>query len=104
MIVERSVMRREVEAANAHDGLPAPRPGPRGPWSTIYVRTSADRVEEVRALLAPTANPANPSQVSLSRPSDALRARVHAQSALTGLVLGLGAISMLVGGWASRTS
>lgn len=66
--------------------------------STIYVRSVTERVESVRAVLAATANPAAPSDVNLSRPSDALVARALAQSTLSGLVLGLGAISLLVGG------
>jgi putative ABC transport system permease protein len=66
--------------------------------STVYVRAETDYVEVVRSLLAATANPAAPNEVNLSRPSDALVARALAQSALSGLVLGLGAISLLVGG------
>jgi putative ABC transport system permease protein len=65
--------------------------------STIYVRTDTDQVTDVRPLLAPTTNPAEPSGVSVSRPSDALVARAKAQSALNSLFLGLGAISLLVG-------
>jgi putative ABC transport system permease protein len=65
--------------------------------TTIYVRTETDQVTDVRPLLAPTTNPAEPSGVSVSRPSDALVARAKAQSALNSLFLGLGAISLLVG-------
>jgi putative ABC transport system permease protein len=65
--------------------------------TTIYVRTDTDEVEPVRPLLAPTANPTEPSAVTVSRPSDALVARAKAQSALNSLFLGLGAISLLVG-------
>jgi putative ABC transport system permease protein len=65
--------------------------------STIYVRAATDQVRAVHAVLAATANPENPSQVTVSRPSDALVARAKAKSALNGLLLGLGAVSLLVG-------
>ena len=65
--------------------------------TTIYVRTETDHVEAVHAVLASTANPADPSGVAVSRPSDALVARAKAQSALNSLFLGLGAVSLLVG-------
>jgi putative ABC transport system permease protein len=66
--------------------------------STIRVRTDEDRVEAVRDVLAPTANPINPSEVSVTRPSDALEARAQADEALTALLLGLGGVALLVGG------
>jgi len=64
----------------------------------IYVRVQTDQVTAVDALLAPTANPQNPDQVAVSRPSDALAARLAVQSSSTTLILGLGAIALLVGG------
>jgi putative ABC transport system permease protein len=51
----------------------------------------------VHALLAATANPEAPKQVSVSQPSDALVARAEARSALNSLFLGLGAVALLVG-------
>jgi putative ABC transport system permease protein len=66
--------------------------------STIRVRTDEDRVEAVRDVLAPTANPINPSEVDVTRPSDALEARAQADEALTALLLGLGGVALLVGG------
>ena len=65
--------------------------------TTIYVRTDTEQVAVVHALLARTANPENPHEVAVSRPSDALLARAQAESALNSLFLGLGAISLLVG-------
>ena len=50
------------------------------------------------ALLPSAVNPRNPEEVQVSRPSDALAARAAADSALTGLFLGLGAVALLVGG------
>ena len=65
--------------------------------STIYVRAQVDQVGAVQALLAKAANPEDPSQVSVSQPSEALTARAATQSALNGLFLGLGAVALLVG-------
>lgn len=65
--------------------------------STVYVRSATDQVPAVQSVLAATANPENPGQVTVSRPSDALVARAKAQSAFNGLFLGLGAVALLVG-------
>lgn len=69
-----------------------------GDITTLYVRTEPDAVETVRNLLAPTANPELPNEVDVSRPSDALAAEAAADVAFTGLLLGLGAVALLVGG------
>ncbi len=65
--------------------------------STIYLRAQNDRVAVVDGLLAATANPEDPNQVSVSQPSSALVAQADAKSALNGLFLGLGAVALLVG-------
>src|SRR5262249_36968220 len=65
--------------------------------STIYLRAQTSQVTAVQAPLAATANPENPSQVSVSQPSAALVAQAEAKSALNGLFLGLGAVALLVG-------
>jgi putative ABC transport system permease protein len=65
--------------------------------SEIYLRAATDQVDAVHDMLAATANPEHPAQVSLSQPSDALVARAQAKRALNGLFLGLGAVSLLVG-------
>jgi putative ABC transport system permease protein len=65
--------------------------------STIYLRAQTDQVNAVDSLLAATANPENPSGVSVSQPSNALVAQADAKSALNGLFLGLGAVALLVG-------
>jgi putative ABC transport system permease protein len=65
--------------------------------STIYLRAATSQVTAVQPLLAPTANPENPSQVAVSQPSAALTAQAEAKSALNGLFLGLGAVALLVG-------
>jgi putative ABC transport system permease protein len=69
-----------------------------GDITTLYVRTDPDRVEAVRGLLARAANPARPNEVDVSRPSDALAAQAAAETTFTGLLLGLGAVALLVGG------
>lgn len=66
--------------------------------STVYTRTDDDAVLDVAAVLAATANPAAPNEVRVSRPSDALAARQATDDAFTGLLLGLGAVALLVGG------
>jgi putative ABC transport system permease protein len=65
--------------------------------STIYIRTVTSQTAAVQAVLAATANPESPDEVSVSQPSDALTARAAAQGALNSLFLGLGAVSLLVG-------
>ena len=69
-----------------------------GDITTLYVRTEPDAVESVRDLLARTASPEHPNEVDVSRPSDALAAEAAADLAFTGLLLGLGAVALLVGG------
>lgn len=79
------------EAARTHlrfDGHP----------TTLYCRSVEARVEAVRAVLAPTVNPERPNEVKVSRPSDALAAQRATDRALSGLLVGLGAVSLLVGG------
>jgi len=66
--------------------------------STIWVRADERQAGEVRAVLAATANPESPDEVDVTRPSDALEARAQADTALTALMLGLGAVALLVGG------
>ena len=66
--------------------------------TTIYTRTDPNQVAAVRDLLARTANPAQPNEVNVSRPSDALAARAAVNVTFTGLLLGVGAVALLVGG------
>jgi putative ABC transport system permease protein len=77
-----------AESSLGFDGYP----------TRIYVRAANDQVVAVDKLLAATANPEAPEQVAVSRPSDALAARIAVVSSSTTLVLGLGAIALLVGG------
>jgi len=66
--------------------------------SRIYVRTITSQTARTSALLGRTAWPDHPEQVQVSRPSDALTARIAVQDAQTTLFLGLGAIAILAGG------
>jgi putative ABC transport system permease protein len=65
--------------------------------SRVYVRSDIDRVNVVADLLGPSADPAAPDEVAVSRPSDALTVRAAAAGTLNGLFLGLGAVALLVG-------
>ncbi|MEO3855024.1 ABC transporter permease [Acrocarpospora sp. B8E8] len=66
--------------------------------TTIYTRSEEAAVTDVREVLPRTANPEHPEEVEVSRPSDALSARAAADSAFTNLLLGIGAVALLVGG------
>jgi putative ABC transport system permease protein len=65
--------------------------------NTVYVRAQDSQVAAVQSVLAATANPQAPNEVNVSQPSATLTARAEAQSALSGLFLGLGAVALLVG-------
>ena len=69
-----------------------------GSPTTVYTRSDERSVEAVREVLAATANPSNPEEVRVSRPSDALAARAATDSTFTALFVGLGAVALLVGG------
>lgn len=66
--------------------------------SVIYLRTTPEQIDAVRAVLPSTGDPQSPDEVSVSRPSDVLEAQAAADSAFTALFLGLGAVALLVGG------
>ncbi|MFC9243924.1 ABC transporter permease [Streptomyces sp. NPDC057136] len=66
--------------------------------TTIFERSTDASVEDVQAILARTISPGNASGVKVSRPSDALAAKAATDEGLTTLMLGLGAVALLVGG------
>jgi putative ABC transport system permease protein len=72
--------------------------GYEGHPTRIYVRAQTQRTAEVADLLTRAANPVNPEEVAVSRPSEALTARLAVTSGATTLLLGLGAVALLVGG------
>lgn len=71
-----------------HDNVP----------TSILVRANPDFIDDVTTVLSATANPQNPEEVQVARPSDALEAKEAADDAFTALFLGLGAVALLVGG------
>jgi putative ABC transport system permease protein len=66
--------------------------------TTVYTRSVESQVVAVSGVLAATANPRAPGEVTVSRASDTLTAKQAADAALNGLLLGLGAVALLVGG------
>jgi putative ABC transport system permease protein len=66
--------------------------------SRVLVRVDPTKVDQVLTVLAATANPAFPEEVLVDKPSDALEAQEAADDAFTALLLGLGAVSLIVGG------
>jgi putative ABC transport system permease protein len=77
-----------AEAFLDHENMP----------SRVLVRVDPRKVDQVMTVLAATANPQFPEEVTVDKPSDALEAQEAADDALTTLLLGLGAVSLLVGG------
>lgn len=69
-----------------------------GQATEIYLRANPNEVAPVQGVLAATANPIEPDAVVVSRPSDVLAARADTKGAFSSLVLGLGAVTLLVGG------
>jgi putative ABC transport system permease protein len=67
--------------------------------SEVYVRTvnTQAATSSVYGLLGAQASPENPSQVSVSQPSDTLTAQAEVAGAYDRLFLGLGAVALLVG-------
>ncbi|MER5771713.1 ABC transporter permease [Streptomyces sp. NPDC001985] len=67
--------------------------------TTVFERSTDASVEEVRAVLARTVDPGGGGAgIKVSRPSDALAAKAATDEGLTALMLGLGAVALLVGG------
>jgi putative ABC transport system permease protein len=66
--------------------------------SRILARVSPAKVDQVMTVLAATANPQFPEEVLVDKPTDALEAQEAADRTLTALLLGLGAVSLIVGG------
>jgi len=97
-ILTPAVLAQEIDSA-VLIGFPAAERylGFDGHPTEIYVRTVTTQTDAVHGVLAQTADPEAPNEVSVSQPSAALSARAEAQGALNGLFLGLGAVSLLVG-------
>ena len=66
--------------------------------STLYIRAQPSAIDAVSAILPATVAPESPEQVQVSQPSDALEARAAVDKSLAALLVGLGAVALLVGG------
>ena len=88
--LDRTVMIGQDAAVEFYDGTENP--------SIVYTRVEPGTIDQTRDLLPGTADPENPEEVTVSRPSDILEAQAAADSAFTELFLGLGAVALLVGG------
>jgi putative ABC transport system permease protein len=88
--LDRSVIMGIEAAATFYDADDTP--------SLIYTRVDDEAIDETRDIIPATADPENPEEVTVSRPSDALEAEAAADDTLTTLFLGLGAVALLVGG------
>ncbi|MFG2003549.1 ABC transporter permease [Spirillospora sp. NPDC048911] len=66
--------------------------------TAVYERSADSAVARVRELLPRTINAENPQDVRVTDPSSALQAKAAAAGAFTDLLLGLGAVALLVGG------
>ncbi|KAA2262569.1 ABC transporter permease [Solihabitans fulvus] len=88
--VERSVLVgwETARAKLGFDGHP----------TVVFIRSQEAAIENVRSVLAATIFPANPAEIQVSRPSDALAAKRISQSTFSGLFLGLAGVALLVGG------
>ncbi|MDQ6523256.1 ABC transporter permease [Nocardioides sp. LHD-245] len=69
-----------------------------GTTTGLYLRSIESQVHAVSDVIPQTASPQQPGQVAVSRPSDALAAKVTADNALNRLLVALAAIGLLVGG------
>jgi putative ABC transport system permease protein len=97
-VLQPAVLAPEIDSA-VLIGFPAAEKylGFDGHPSQVYLRAATDQVNAVHDVLAATANPEHPNQVTVAQPSDALVAQADAKGALNSLFLGLGAVSLLVG-------
>lgn len=66
--------------------------------TVLYLRADEPAIDDVRAVLPQTVHPEQPSQVRVSRPSDALTAKRLTENTFSALVLGLAGVALLVGG------
>ncbi|MYV46087.1 ABC transporter permease [Streptomyces sp. SID2888] len=64
----------------------------------VYLRADEDALDDVRAVVPATVSPQRPSDVTVSRPSDALAAKRMTDVAFSSLFLGLAGVALIVGG------
>ena len=64
----------------------------------IYVRTIPERLDAVRDVIPSTASPGAPSEVAVTRPSDALEFEELITESFRNLLIGVGGVALLVAG------
>ncbi|WP_343241809.1 MULTISPECIES: ABC transporter permease [unclassified Streptomyces] len=64
----------------------------------LFIQAQEAAIEDVHAVLPATIDPLSPSQVLVSRPSDALAAKRSTEATFSGLFIGLAGVALLVGG------
>lgn len=64
----------------------------------IYVRTVPDQLDAVRDVIPATASPDAPSEVAVTRPSDALQFEQLITESFRNLLIGVGGVALLVAG------
>lgn len=64
----------------------------------LFLQADEEAVEDVHAVLPATISPQSPSEVQVSRPSDALAAKRSTEATFSGLFIGLAGVALLVGG------
>jgi putative ABC transport system permease protein len=64
----------------------------------LFLRADEEAIEDVHAVLPATVSPQSPSQVLVSRPSDALAAKRSTEATFSGMFVGLAGLALLVGG------
>ncbi|MFG2195857.1 ABC transporter permease [Streptomyces sp. NPDC048639] len=64
----------------------------------LFLRADESAIEDVHAVLPATISPRSPSEVRVSRPSDALAAKRSTEATFSGLFIGLAGVALLVGG------
>lgn len=69
-----------------------------GTTTSLYVRADESQISAVSGVIPASASPEHPEHVSVLRPSDALAAKLAADSTLNRLLLGLAGLGLLVGG------
>jgi putative ABC transport system permease protein len=89
----------ELDLGRSSDGRPPSAISPSTATSRPCTPDPTPTPSKPRAVYSPEQPiPAQPNEVDVSRPSDALAAEAAADTTFTGLLLGLGAVALLVGG------
>lgn len=66
--------------------------------TAVYERSTDDKVDTVYGLIPRAVDPQTPRNVSVTDPSSGLQAKAATEGAFSNLLLGLGAVALLVGG------